>query len=86
MGEVFLAGEEAHERAALLRGVVADSTAQHGIAGFKCVEHRTLRNRAFDFEGQLLADVRQRSQMLREYDADHVATSAIFRIEAYSLR
>src|ERR1700722_18399960 len=34
VGEVFGAGEEAQEWAALLRIVVADGAAQHGIAGF----------------------------------------------------
>ena len=58
VGEVFFAGEEAQERAALLRVVVADGAAQHGIAGLERVQHRALRDRALDFERHLTADVR----------------------------
>src|SRR5205823_177714 len=46
VGEVFFAGEEAQEGAALLGVVVADGAAQHGIAGFERVQHRALRDRA----------------------------------------
>jgi len=43
--------------------VVADGAAQHGIAGLERVQHRALRDRAFDFERHLAADVRQGSEM-----------------------
>ena len=57
VGEVFFAGEEAQEWPALLRVVVADGAAQHGIAGFESVEHGTQRSRSLDFERHLAADV-----------------------------
>ena len=69
--EILLAGEESQECPPLQRYVVADRPPQHGIAGLECIEHRAQRDRRFDFERHLAADVRQRSQMLREYDANH---------------
>jgi hypothetical protein len=72
MGQVLLAGEESQERTALLRVMVADGTAQHGIAGLERVERRALRGGAFDFERHLAADVRQGSEMLRENYSNHV--------------
>jgi len=75
VGEVFFAGEEAQEWTTLLRDVVADGAAQHGIVGLERVQHRALRDRTFDFERHLAADLRQRSQMWREYDSDHISVN-----------
>jgi hypothetical protein len=72
MGQIFFAGEEAQERPALLRDLIANSAAQHGIAGFQRVQHRALRHWSFDFNLHLNVDVRQSSQMLRQCDSDHV--------------
>ena len=44
--QILLAGEEADERPPLLRGVVANRSAQHRIACLQRVEHRALRRRA----------------------------------------
>jgi hypothetical protein len=44
MEPIFRAGEESQERAALVRDVVADRPAQHGITGLKRVEDRALRD------------------------------------------
>src|SRR6266571_2691300 len=73
VGEVPLAGEEPQERPALLRDVVADRPAQHGIAGLERVEHRAPRDRppARDVERHLAFDVRQGPQVRREHHADH---------------
>ena len=71
MGQIFLASEEAQERPALLRNVITNSPAQHGIVSLERVEHRAKRGRTCDFDRHLVADVRQSSQMLREYDANH---------------
>src|SRR6266478_5550824 len=68
---VFLASEEAQERTALLRDVIADRAAQHRILGLEGVEHRALRDRTVDVELHLRTDARQRPQMSGEYDADH---------------
>ncbi len=71
MRQVFLAGKEAQERPPLLRGLIADSPAQHGIAGLDCVEDRALRDRTLNLKFQLLPDVRQRPKMLRKLDSNH---------------
>ena len=71
MRQIFLAGKEPQERPALLGDVVADGAAQHWIAGFERVEDRALRDSTLDLKLHLAADVRQRPQMLRQYDADH---------------
>src|SRR6267143_1593084 len=70
-GIVFLAGEEAQERTALLRDVVADGAAQHRILCFECIEDGALRDGTFDVELHLRTDARQRPQMSGEYDANH---------------
>src|SRR5437588_7444032 len=64
MGQILLAGEEAQERPALLRDLVADRPAQHRKACLKRVEDRLQRQLAVDLKLYLTADVRQRSQML----------------------
>ena len=71
VGKILLAGEESQKRPALLRNVIADRTAQHGIPGLKSIEHRPLRNRTLDLECRLAAGLGQDSQMLREYYTDH---------------
>src|SRR2546427_11844797 len=71
VGQILLAGEEPHERAPLLRDLVADRPAQHGIAGLERVEDRALCGLTLDVELQLAGDVRQRPQMRREHDPDH---------------
>ena len=71
VGKILLAGEEAQESAALLRVMVADGTAQHGIVGLEGVEHGALRDWARNLDRYLAADVRQGAEMWREYDADH---------------
>jgi len=71
MGQILLAGEEPQERPTLLRDLVADRPAQHGIAGLERVEDRPQRDRAVELKFYFAANVRQRSKMLREYDSDH---------------
>jgi hypothetical protein len=71
MRQILLAGEKAQERPALLRELIADRPAQHGIAGFERVEDRSQRDRAVELKFYFAADVRQRSEMLRDYDSDH---------------
>src|ERR1035438_5578391 len=71
MRQVLVAGEESQERPSLLGNMVADSAAQHRVAGFERVEDRALRDSTLDLKFDLAADVRQRPQMLRQYDADH---------------
>jgi len=71
MRQIFLASEEAQKRPPLLRNLIANGAAQHRIAGLKRVKHRPLRDRTVDLKLNFAVSVRQRSQMLREYDPDH---------------
>lgn len=71
MSKVFFASEEAQKRAVLQCDVVADGPAQHGIASLERIQHRPLRDRTFDLEGYLTADVGQVSEMWGENDANH---------------
>src|SRR6266849_2790050 len=71
VGQIPLAGEDPHERAALLRDVVADRPAQHRIGGLERVENRALRDRTPNVEFHLALDARQRPKMRREHDSDH---------------
>src|ERR1700720_2141874 len=73
MGQILFAGEEPQERSAPLRDVVADRAAQRRIAGLERVEDRALRGLTLDVELHLAVDLRQRPQMCREYDSDHVS-------------
>ena len=70
MRQILFAREEAQERPALLRNVIADGAAQHGIAGLKCVEHGALGDGHPDLDFDVAGDVRQRSEVWREYDSD----------------
>ena len=72
MRKVFLAREEAQKRPPLLRDLIPNRPAQHGVTGLKSVQHRALRDRTFDLNLHFAANMSQRSQMLREYDPDHI--------------
>jgi hypothetical protein len=69
--QVFLASKEAQKCPPLLRNLIADSPAQHGIAALECVEYRALRHRTLDLEFNLAPDVRQRPKMLWKLDSNH---------------
>ena len=71
MGQILLAGEETQERPTLLRGLVANRPAQHGIASLERVDDRPQRDQAVELKFYFAAGVRQRSEMLRDYDSDH---------------
>ena len=71
VGQIFLAGEEAHERPALLGRMVADRSAQHWVASLKRVDHRALRDRAFNLELGLALELGQHPQMGWKIDSDH---------------
>src|SRR5579859_7538676 len=72
MGQVFSAGEKPDERPSLLRHVVADGSAQYRIAGLERVKDCALCYRTLHVERYLGIDVRQCSQMLRQFDSDHI--------------
>src|SRR5439155_27351395 len=69
--EVLLAGEEADERAAPSRDVIADRSREHRVAGLERVEHGALRDRALDLQLHLAVDVRQLPEVCRKHDPDH---------------
>ncbi|HKI20153.1 MAG TPA: hypothetical protein VKA15_19845, partial [Isosphaeraceae bacterium] len=50
MGQILLAGEEPHERSALVRDMVADRPAQNRITDVERVEDRALRGLTRDVE------------------------------------
>jgi hypothetical protein len=56
--QILLAGEEPHERSALLRYVVADCPAQHRIASLDRVKHRALRHQTLEVQQYLAVDAR----------------------------
>ena len=66
VGQILLAGKKAQERSALARNLIADSPPQHWVTGLKRVENGTLRDRALDCKLHLVADVRQRSEVVRK--------------------
>ncbi len=72
VGQILLTGEEAQERTALLRDLVADRTAQHRIAGLEGVQDRALRDWALDVNLQLAPDLRQGAEMLGKDNSDHL--------------
>ena len=71
MGEVFLAGKEADEGAALFGGLVADGATEHGIFCFEGIEDGALGDGGFDVEVDFPVDAREGAEMLGEDDSDH---------------
>lgn len=71
MRQIVFAGEEAQERTALLRDLVTDRPTQHRVVGFQRIEDRPLGDGSCNVERHFAADVCQRSQVWRKYDADH---------------
>ena len=66
MGKILATGEEAHERAAIMRDVVANRPAQHRIARFDGVEHRALGDWPGNFDCYLAIDLRELAQIAPE--------------------
>ncbi len=69
--KIFFARKEPQKWATLLRDVIANGAAQHGIAGLERIDHRALRGGTRDFELHLTIDARQSAQMWREYHPNH---------------
>ncbi len=68
--QIFLTGEEAQKGPTLLRDVIADRALQHRIGRLDRVEHRALRHRTFYLNFDFVPDVRQRTKMLRKFNAN----------------
>lgn len=77
MRPVLRTGEEAKESAALVRDVIANGAAEHGVTRLKSVEDRALGDIAVHFEPNFAADVRQRSQVWRKDDSYLVHSSQL---------
>jgi hypothetical protein len=58
VGQVFLASEEPQHRPPLLRNLIADRPAEHGIAGLHGVENGALRDRTLNIELHLGPNLR----------------------------
>lgn len=71
VGEVFGAGEETQEWAALHGIVVADCATEHGIASFQFIQDRTQGGWDGEFESDLAVHVSECAEMRGELDADH---------------
>src|SRR4051812_28123400 len=63
--QVLLASEETQKGSTLLRGVIADGAAQHGIALLERIEDRLYCDFAVEFEFHIAANLGQSSQMWR---------------------
>jgi hypothetical protein len=71
MRQILLTGEEPYVGTALLRHVIPNSSAEHGILGLERINDRTLRNLPFDLKLYLSFDSTQCSKMRRQYNTDH---------------
>ena len=71
MGPILCTNEESQERTALSRNVVANRAAQDRVRRFQGVQDRLQCRRTLDLDLYLAANVRQRSQVLRQYHSDH---------------
>jgi hypothetical protein len=71
VGNVFGAGEKAEEGSALLRSVVANGAAEHGVGGFDGVEDRAQRDRALHVNLNFAADVGEIAEMRGKLDTNH---------------
>jgi hypothetical protein len=68
--QIFLAGEEAQKGPTLLRDVIPDRALQHGVCRFDRIEHRALCDRTFHLNFDFVPDVRQGTEMLRQFYAN----------------
>ncbi len=69
--QIPAAGKKADQRAATLRGSVADRAAQDGVARFQRIEQRPLGDRRVDCHGHFFPGAGQCAQVVRQHDADH---------------
>ena len=72
VGEVFFAGVEPQEWAALLGDMVTDRSAQYRVASLDCIQHGAHRYRPCNINRHLAFNAGQGSQMKWKDDADHV--------------
>ena len=71
MGKVLAASEEAQERPACLRDVIADRAAQHRVTVLERVNDGALCDGRLKVEFDFACDARKPTQVRRENHADH---------------
>jgi hypothetical protein len=71
VGDIFGAGEEAQEGAALQGVMVANGAAQHGVGRFESVQDRAECRRTLDRKGDLAGNMSEGPEMVRKYNANH---------------
>ena len=69
MREVLAAGEEANERTAPVRHLIADRSRKHRVRGLERVEDGALRGAVANIERDFGADAGERSQVRGQLDA-----------------
>src|SRR6266568_7883990 len=68
---IFAASEEPNQRTAFESSVLANCAAQHRVFRFDRVENRFHSRRSIKIEMYLIANLRQRSEMMRKNDSNH---------------
>src|ERR1700740_3320451 len=71
MRDVFAASEKPHQRPALWRFVIAGLARQHRIFRLKRIENGAHSWRTVRIDSHLIANFRQRAEMVRKNDANH---------------
>lgn len=70
-GPILATGEESQEGTALQGDVIADGSAEHGVAGLERVENGPWGDLAVDLNAYLGSSVSQGAQVRREHNANH---------------
>src|SRR6185369_8037634 len=70
---VFAAGKEPQHRTPLQRDMIANGSTQHRISSFEGIEYRASCHAAFNLKLYIATDARERPQMCRQYNHNHVS-------------
>ena len=80
MGKVLRTSEETQEGSALLRDVVANGAAKHGICRLESIQHGTNRDRRIHVEDNFVIDSSKSAEVGRKHDSDHWFTCVYFSV------
>jgi hypothetical protein len=78
--KILRTGEETQEWPALLRDMVADGAAKHGIRRLEGIQHGTDRDRPIHVEDDFVIDSSKSAKMRRKDDSDHWITCVYFSV------
>ena len=78
MGKVLRTSEETQEGPTLLRNMIADRTAKHGIRRFEGIQHGTDRDWPIYVEDDFVIDSSKSAEMRRKDDSDHLVHLCLF--------